>query len=82
MPMENDSEKEILRENTMDDDELEFLQDYEIAELDELTFDEKHQLAETIRETGAELGLSGLTPDEYYDHGAEAPEEAETESGT
>lgn len=71
-----DEKDEALVENTMADDELAMYQQYEMVDPESLSPDERHRLAEAVRETGAELGMSGLTPDEYYDHGAE---DAETE---
>ena len=71
--MENEKE-ETLAENTMADDELAMYQQYEIVDPENLSPEERHSLAEAVRETGAELGMSGLTPDEYYDHDAEHTE--------
>lgn len=72
-------EKEKLLENNMDDDELELLTRLEPVDPRTLTPQILHRMAETVRMTGAELNMSGLTPDEYYDHGAEMPKETKAE---
>lgn len=60
--------------NNMDPDELEIYSRYEYVELEDLSRDELIQLGRTAAQIGCQVGLSGLTPDEWYDHGAEMPE--------